>query len=164
MQAETAGQSLRKITFDRIYSSDTQRAVETMKIALPGCEAELVPELREIGVGSLSGIPYAECKTQYGEAYRQMLAKRDFSPMGGESLQMQYERVSLFMKRMEQLEGCKSVAVFCHEGTIKCMLAYVLGVMFPSSALSIDNSACSVFRLKGDHWALYQWNVVELRA
>lgn len=159
--AEKAGRALRRIAFDRVYCSDTRRAVQTMEMALPGCEAEFSSDLREIDVGECSGLTFDECTARYGEGYRQILANRDYTSVGGKSHRMHFMRVSRFMKQLEQVKGCENIAVFCHEGTIKCMLTYVLGVMIPPSALRVDNGAISVFRLKEKGWMLHQWNVIE---
>ena len=46
---------MKRISFDKIYSSDLYRARETAEIAISGCRYETSELLREINVGSLSG-------------------------------------------------------------------------------------------------------------
>ena len=52
--ARRAGVYLQGKTFDRIYSSDLKRAVQTAQTAIPGCEPIQLACLREINVGDLS--------------------------------------------------------------------------------------------------------------
>ena len=164
-ESEKLGRALQDIAFDRVFSSDTQRAVETLQRALPGTEAEFSPDLRETGVGLLSGLTYAACEARYGEAYGQMRRERDFTPAGGENLSMHYQRVSRFMRRLEEMGGDGRAAdgraaVFCHEGTIKCMLFYILGMAVPFASLHLDNDSVTIFRLTEKGWVLIRWNTI----
>ena len=48
---------LASISFDRVYSSDLSRAIETQQIALPGVEADArSPLIREYDVGDIVGL------------------------------------------------------------------------------------------------------------
>ena len=53
-QARRIGKILEKIDFDKIYTSDLSRAVDTGRLALPDREAELCKTVREINVGNLA--------------------------------------------------------------------------------------------------------------
>ena len=50
-EAKKAGALMRSVSFDKIYSSDLKRAIETAEAAIPGCSYELSPLLREIKMG-----------------------------------------------------------------------------------------------------------------
>ena len=82
--AAMAGRLLRGIFFDKVYSSDLRRAIETQKIALPEAETEQLPLLREIHMGSLVGKHREDCCREYGDSYLKNLQACDFSPYGGE--------------------------------------------------------------------------------
>ena len=58
LDAKKAGEYLDGIKFDKIYSSDLSRAKNTAEIAIPGCEYEQTPLLREINVGEIVGKPF----------------------------------------------------------------------------------------------------------
>ena len=45
------------LKIDKIYSSDLSRAIETAKTAIPGCEPEILPLIREVNVGNIAGRP-----------------------------------------------------------------------------------------------------------
>jgi len=55
-------------TFARVVSSDTQRALETCRGALPETAVSLNPRLRERECGSLHGLPYREAVRRQAEA------------------------------------------------------------------------------------------------
>ena len=59
-EAEAIRPILEKFTFDRVYSSDLTRALDTQKLALPGATAIQTPLLREFDEGSLVGMSFAE--------------------------------------------------------------------------------------------------------
>ena len=159
--AAGAGALLKDIPFEQVYSSDQERAVQTCQTALPGVSFEQTPLLREVNVGSISGITPARAEELYGEAHRQRIAVRDFSDYGGETTTMQYDRAVQFMKTFEQGNVNGNVAVFCHEGTVKCMLRYVLQAEIAWSRFYADNGSVAIFSWNGEAWKLEAWNLVK---
>ena len=66
--AVKAGQLLKNIHFDRVYSSDLIRAMETQELALPGRKPDLcTPLLREISVGKMENKSRAQGEAEFGE-------------------------------------------------------------------------------------------------
>ena len=61
-QATAIRPILERFKFNRVYSSDLSRAVETQQIALPGVEGIKTPLLREFDVGRLTNVTYAEAE------------------------------------------------------------------------------------------------------
>ena len=116
--AYAAKEILKEIHFDKVYSSDLLRAIETVKIALPNTIHILTDLIREINVGELSGKSISQCIDIYGDRYLKDKAARDFSFYGGENGTMQMKRVGKFL---DMISG-ENVAAFCHEGTIRCTL------------------------------------------
>ena len=121
--ARALAEVLKGYAFDKVYSSDTLRAIQTQNLALPGADAVLSDLLREINVGELAGKHADDCLQEYGERYLTDKAAHDFCPYGGECLQMQMARVQRFMDTLAAENG-ENIAVFCHEGTIRCALQY----------------------------------------
>ncbi len=119
--AQKAGKTLKKFSFDKVYSSDLLRSIQTAKIAFPGKEAMLTEYLREIDVGDISGKSAQECTKIYGDRYIENRASHDFRFCGGECHEMHLERVKRFFGMIRD-EDNEKVLVFCHEGTIRCMI------------------------------------------
>ena len=158
--AAKAGKLLQGITFEKVYSSDLKRACQTCETALPGVAYETNELLREISTGILTGTKHADALVKYGEAHKKCTADRDYSRYGGESHQMHCERVDKFMQMLEANAVDGNVAVFCHDGTCKAILRYVMGVDFHPYRVTNDNGAVNVVTWNGKSWCLKRWNLV----
>jgi len=157
--AANAGRVLEGIEFEKIYASDLVRAIQTCNIALNNPEFEVDPLLREIDVGSLAGIYVPDAEAEFGERVHTARKYRDYSGFGGESTEDQYSRAAKFMRKMEMSSYSGNVAVFCHEGTVRCMLDYILGTRFGTPRAAVDNGSVSVFSWDGEKWRLKKWNI-----
>ena len=153
-QAEALRPILEKIPFDRVYSSDLTRAIHTRQLALPGTDATTTPLLREYDLGSLTGLPIAEVRQQYGNL------RSDFRPFGGEDPHMMDARTGAFLELLEA-DPRDYVAAFAHNGTIKSFLRLVLGE--GCNTLNIVNANCNigVLEFSGGRWKLLAWNLME---
>jgi broad specificity phosphatase PhoE len=154
-----AGKILDGIHFDAVYSSDLYRAIETCHLALPGTEPILRESLRELSVGDFHDRPVDECLKEYGDVCVRARKTRDYRAVGGECHEEQLQRVSGFVRELEQLSGCGNVAVFCHEGTVKCFLSCILWLPVNPFALQVNNGSVSVFEYLHKSWRLDQWNI-----
>ena len=151
--ARRAGEILKNIPFDRVYSSDLTRAVQTARTALPGREPEQLPLIRERSVGSLMERFFEDCAAEHGETYRQARASLDFTPFGGENADMVRTRAAEFLKLLES-DPAENIAAFVHGGFMMHCIECVLGAQFSVQSIVISNGA--VIRLKHDvdHWRL----------
>lgn len=158
--AAHAGEILKDIPFAKVYASDLKRAIQTCQTALPGAEFETDPLLREISTGTLTGMYHQDALKMYGDAHLKCTQARDYSRYGGESHQMHCARVNQFMKKLEEnpIEG--NVAIFCHDGTTKAILNYVLGADIHPYRVSTDNGAVCIVRYDKGAWQLKRWNIV----
>ncbi len=157
-QAEMARRSLEGVAFDCVYCSDLQRAKETAAIVLPGSVPIYTAALREICVGKLDGLTFAECEEIYGNAYLDSEQRQDFSAFGGETGEEMRRRIHAFLSDLEQLHNVERVAIIGHEGTVRETLNYVLGTVIPLEHVEIQNASVSVFTL-GEHGKkLLRWN------
>lgn len=157
--AANAGRILKDISFEKVFVSDLIRAIQTCKIALNGAEYEIDTLLREIDVGELAGLPVEVAEEKYGESVRIGRKYRDYSGFGGESTEDQQSRAAKFMRKLELSNYSGNIAVFCHEGTVRCMLDYILGMRFGTPRAVVDNGSVSVFNWDGEKWRLKQWNI-----
>ena len=153
-QAETIRPILENIPFDRVYSSDLSRAMDTQKLALPGCDAVTTPLLREFAVGSLSGKPFIKLESDPALV---SVRKRDYTPFGGENADMVYDRMRQFLSMLEA-NPCENVAAFVHNGIMLTMLRVAIGTDFDYGATRSGNCAIHVFDDDGKTWRLLSWN------
>lgn len=157
--AQGAGRKIAGIEFEKVFASDLIRAVQTCENALPGVEYEKCEMIRELSVGEFEGLYYDESSTEpIYDRFRECRKDRDYSPCGGESHQMQLDRVAAFMDMVsEKYTG--TVAAFTHAGTLECMLHYVFGFKIPATALAIPNCCICVLEWTGKRWRLKHWNI-----
>lgn len=150
--AKKAGDFLKCISFDKIYSSDLIRARETAEIAIPDHRYETSELLREINVGSLAGKPLPVLT----EEQRLDIEKNSYMAFGGESKKEFNNRVAGFMKRLEAL-SCENVAVLSHAGWLLEMLDIVVGIDKPGKKVCCNNCTVAVFEYTGEMWKLHSW-------
>ncbi len=157
-QAKKVGEYLKGIHFDKVYSSDMERAIATARIALPGKEPEQDPMLREIATGDLAGKPIDACLDQYGLSLRRDRLIRDFTSYGGENEQAVMARSRVFLAKMEE-HADETVAAFTHGGFICATLEALFGVnIVTSRTLLCDNGMVAVFECSDACWKLHSWN------
>uniref|UniRef100_A0A3Q3MFR7 TP53 induced glycolysis regulatory phosphatase b n=1 Tax=Mastacembelus armatus TaxID=205130 RepID=A0A3Q3MFR7_9TELE len=100
-QGEAAGRYLKDTTFNCVFVSDLQRAVQTAEIIMrnnthcSGMEMVLEPLLRERGFGIAEGRPKEDLKNMANAAGQSC---RDYTPPGGETLDQVKLRFKKFLK------------------------------------------------------------------
>lgn len=155
-QAAAIRPVLAEMTFDRVYSSDLTRAIDTQRLALPGIEGERTPLLREIDVGKAAGCPWG----QVPGAPEGWSSAKDVDPyarVGGESRAQIDERIRNFLKQLED-DPCDRVAAFAHGGVIGSMMRIVLGNDIIKGSFTPENCSIHVFEYDGNRWKLLAWN------
>jgi broad specificity phosphatase PhoE len=158
--AAMAGRLLRNVKFDKVYTSDLIRTIQTQKIALPEVESEALYMLREVNVGNLLGRLVEDCVAEYGESY---FANRDvtnFAPYGGESREMLQQRIRKFLTMMEQSDY-ETVAVFGHGTYIQNMVDVVTGQNHDKKQFPCHNGSVTVLEYVDGYWRILAWNCTE---
>lgn len=135
-------------TFDKIYSSDLKRSVQTAKIVLPDCNPEETVLLREINVGSLSGKPFNVCDEK-------CRAQRNYISYGGEDTDMLTKRIAEFLKSLQE-KDYENVVAFSHGGYLIAMLSYILKQPISTTCLKCPNCTVAVFEFD-TCWKLRSW-------
>jgi broad specificity phosphatase PhoE len=128
-QAAELARRLEDTELDAVYSSDLQRARETAEIVAQtkGLTVETTPDLREVDVGSWSGLTRAEAEARYPELYARWLRGGE-GWEDGETYEQLGERVIRAVRRIAQAHGGERVLVVAHGGTIRAIHAAALGI------------------------------------
>ena len=150
--ARKAGEFLKTVSFDKVYTSDLCRAVETAEIAVSGCDYEISPLLREINVGTLANKPLSSLT----DAQRAGIGRCGYTEFDGETKEQMRARICRAMKEFEAL-NCETVAVFTHAGWMRGMLDVVVGTNLPRDRVCCNNCAVAVFEYANGVWRLHSW-------
>ena len=148
---------LSEFSFDRVYSSDLSRAIDTQRLAMPEVEGIRTPLLREYDVGRLAGRDFGDPPADFTGDMDYCRRNRDYTPFGGENSQMVRERLCRFLKMLEE-DPCENVAVFAHGGLMSSMLHIVLDAEIDRNAIITNNCCINVFDFDGKRWKLFAWN------
>jgi broad specificity phosphatase PhoE len=128
-QSRELAERLAETELEAVYSSDLQRARETAEIVAEtqGLEVTALSDLREVDVGSWSGLTRAEAEQRFPDAYQRWVA-------GGEGWDdgETYEQLSARILRAMQTIAAEHpgdrVLIVAHGGSIRAVHAIALGV------------------------------------
>jgi broad specificity phosphatase PhoE len=128
-QATELAERLEETELDAVYSSDLQRAKETAEIVARGkrLPVHTVRDLREVDVGSWSGLTRAEAEARYPEAYARWLQGGEGWD-DGETYDQLGERVVRAVQRIAKEHDGQRVLIVAHGGTIRAIHAAALGI------------------------------------
>lgn len=128
-QARALADRLRDVSLDAIYSSDLQRARDTAQIVARdhGLEVTEVPALREVDVGSWSGLTRTEAQARFPEGYARWIDGGEGWDDGETYAQLR-NRVVAAIHRIAVDHGGGHILVVTHGGTIRAIHAAALGV------------------------------------
>jgi broad specificity phosphatase PhoE len=128
-QAQALAARLEDTELDAIYSSDLRRARETAEIVATakGLEVTSVPELREVDVGSWSGLSRAEAERRFPEGFARWQGGGE-GWTDGETYQDLGDRVVRAVSRIAADHPGGRVLVVAHGGSIRAVHAAALGV------------------------------------
>lgn len=153
VQAKSLQPFLSMFRFDKVYSSDLDRAFETSQLALPNHTAEKTELLREFKVGELENKSFLPDEiAKLGEDVVTAIYNHDFSVVGGESLEMIRARLKRFFEKLVASEY-ETVAAFSHGGAITAALFNVIGD-HAIRAIKRPNCTIAVFEYKNGAWGL----------
>ena len=132
-QARELARRLRAVHIDAVYSSDLRRAYQTAEIvaAAKGLSVVAEPGLREVDVGSWSGLTRAEIAERFPGVPRH----------DGETEEAHRERVVAAVTRIARAHAGESVLVVSHGGSLRALRRHALG----DGAFVLRN--CEYYRL-----------------
>jgi broad specificity phosphatase PhoE len=135
-QATVLAAYLRGKTIDAIYASPMKRVQQTLAPTLKRSrhKQKILPGLREIDFGDWTGLGWPEVEAQFGFESHQWLHQihRQGVP-GGENGKIFRARVEPCLRQIIAGHPGQNVAVFCHGGVIRMMLAILLKLPLPKT-------------------------------
>jgi broad specificity phosphatase PhoE len=146
-QARALAERLEPVPFTAIYASDLRRASETARLVAEGrgLGVTTMPELREIDVGSWTGLTQAEVQERFPDAYAGLRARTGRGWEDGETFGELAQRVLNALRRIAR-EHHDPVLVVTHSGPIRTVQAHALGLDFAAdrtAAPAVDRAEMS---------------------
>jgi broad specificity phosphatase PhoE len=128
-QALALADRLRDTELDAVYSSDLQRARETAEIVARSkdLQVEVIRDLREVDVGSWSGLTRAEAETRFPDGYARWLQGGEGWNDGETYTEMSRRVVRAILRIADQHDNGR-VLVVAHGGSIRAVHAAALGL------------------------------------
>ena len=128
-QAADLAEELAAVWLDAVYSSDLRRARETAEaVAGPrSLEVRALAELREVDVGSWSGLTRAEANERFPEEFRRW-TEGAHGWEDGETYEQMAERVVAAVRGIAAAHQGEAVLVVSHGGPIRALHAVALGL------------------------------------
>jgi len=153
-QGEAVANWLKDTKIDKIYASPMRRVQQTLAPSAKqrSMEPELMPGLREIDFGDWTGHRWDEVQSKFGVSAFDWLEIIESNGIpNGESVEDIRSRVQESLIRIVHAHPRQKVAVFCHGGIIRVMIALLLE--WPLALLAhfnIDYGSISVVELLPD--------------
>jgi broad specificity phosphatase PhoE len=122
---------------DAVYVSPMRRVLQTAAPLLQrqGMQPVVLPDLREVDFGDWTGFRWDEIQERFGiHAFDWLETLEKAAIPNGESAQQLLGRVRPCLQRILDENPHRSVAVFCHGGIIRVMLALLLEVPLAHTA------------------------------
>ena len=126
-QARALAERLRPVELDAVYSSDLERARATAEAVADeqGLELRIDPRLREVDVGSWSGLTRAEAEQRFPDGFaRWKLGEPGWND--GETYEAMSERILSAVRRIAEEHDAGRVLVVSHGGPIRAVHAAAL--------------------------------------
>jgi broad specificity phosphatase PhoE len=135
-QAKLLAKFLRGRNFDAIYASPMKRVQQTFAPSARHHRVKqvILPGLREIDFGDWTGFGWDAVREKFGIQPYEWLDKIELGVVpNGESTVHFRKRVEPCLRRAIRENRGKTVAIFCHGGVIRIMLALLLDLPLPKT-------------------------------
>ncbi len=154
VQARELAERLAAERIAAVYASPLLRALETAEIvaARLGLDVRTVEGLREVDVGSWSGLTRTEIEQRFPDGFRRWLAL-DHGWDDGESYEELGQRVLEALAVLDALHPGERVLVVSHGGPMRAAMAAAAEVAYADArraATPIENCAVAVFRFENE--------------
>ena len=153
-QAAALAQYLKQRKIDALFASPMKRVQQTLSAyANNGAPlTQVLPDLREVDFGDWTGLGWDEVRTKFGLSAYSWVDQLDSGGIANaENITAYRERVGGALDTIRQSSAGATVAVFCHGGVIRMMLALLLDLPFSkTNGFAIDYASVTEVALKLD--------------
>jgi len=161
-QARAVARRLQRESFDYLYSSDLDRAVETARIiaAATGHALRIDARLRERCFGIFEGLTRDEMKVRHPAEYARFRERDpDYCMPGGESARAFHERCMGVMHEIVAAHAGRRVVVVAHGLLLVALYraAHALELNEPKTPLELINASLNVFGYAEKRWSMLAW-------
>jgi broad specificity phosphatase PhoE len=154
------------VTSNLRRTHETARAIVAAGLpgpaAIPGPDAQAIPDLAEQNFGDWQGLTYEELRqSRGGEYHRFWHAPAHERVPGGESFVEMMARVARVTLGLIEAHRGHDIIAVAHGGTIRCALGLALGLE-PEHCLAFTMENCSLTRIdhiEGPGWG-HNWRVI----
>ncbi len=166
-QAAALARYLRKAGVKAIYASPMKRVQQTLRpwksMGIP--EPVIVRELREVSFGDWTGLSWEEVQTRFGARASEWLHRLEKVAIpNAESAKSFRARVEPALKRIIKRHRGGEVAIICHGGVIRMILAILLDLPLPRmGAFQIEYASLTRVRVSREHTELQLVNFTPWR-
>ncbi len=163
MQAERLAKALQRTGyhFDRIYSSDLDRAFHTAKaIASPqSLDITIHPDLRERHVGKLQGLLLADAPQVEPTLWQRHVARDlDFDLGGGESIVQFHNRMKRMLDHLLMKHTGEQILAVSHGGSLDMIYRIVTQQALDAERVAVvPNTSLNWIVHDGNAWSIELW-------
>ena len=161
-QARAMAEALREEPITVIYSSDLARARSTAEALaeVTGAPLHLDKALRERSFGHFQGHTWAEIEANWPEdSLRWRKRDLDFTPAGGESLPVFYERCVGAVLRIAAAHPGQVIAIVAHGGVMDCLYRAGTGQSLQAArGWQLGNATINRLLYTGEGLVVTGWN------
>ncbi len=135
-QATILAKYLRGKTIDAVYASPMKRVQQTLAPTLKRGRHEqtIIHDLREIDFGDWTGLNWGDVRDQFNFAVHEWLDQIEHpGAPNGENGKIFRARLEPCLREIIRKHQGQNVAVFCHGGVIRALLAILLDLPLPKT-------------------------------
>ena len=135
-QAKILADYLRAKTIDAVYASPMKRVQQTLAPTLKkGRHGQTIfPDLRELDFGDWTGLGWVAVRDRFNFPVHEWLDQIDLNGApNGETGKAFRSRVERCLREIIQRHPGQNIAVFCHGGVIRMLLAILLDLPLPKT-------------------------------
>jgi broad specificity phosphatase PhoE len=156
-EARRLSERLSGLSFEKCVSSDLLRTRETA--TLLGVTAEFDASIREMDLGSWSGLLHSDVKEKFPD---EVMAFRQGAPVkigGGESIPEFHQRVkTAFGRIVRSARANERVLVVTHGGVIRAIMMELLGMRAGRPFVGASNTSLTHLRIDAGEMRLVAYN------